>query len=917
MEEILRRRVDIFGQNGDGNMKSGNGRAIALLSTAVAVVVLIAGSVVFFRSDSWDIIRLRHVDGPKQREIADRLIERRSVPAIPQLLRAFEGQPDFKGFVKRLLDAFGDDMRAGIPVFAEIVERRPPAPSMTAIDFLSLFAPDDRRAIAALGRALRLPGVEVRRAAAAALAGIGFEAWPALPDLVAALEDQDFDARLEVVRALTGIGPEAEAAFSGLRRSLESDRPELRLHTILALDRIGAGERLDPAELIPLLRHEDRRAREFALRSLGDQGPAARPAVPALVQSLEDPVLHLRTLAYQVMGRIGPGAEEAIPALSERLMPKFRDMTEAQWAAKTLRRIGPKALGALVEALEGGGEYPAQLAAGALGQMGAGARPAVPALARALQSESLRIREAAANALRLLGPVAIEAVPQLVLAAKGADPSTKSRAIGALAKVGPPAVQLLLDVIEGEAGADQGLGRTPRMIAIDCLGGLGPDARPAVPVLIEILEGGNPRLKDDAAEAIGRIGAGATPAIPALLKVVESGNHDLTAAEALFRIDGRTAPYVDCVLRLSAKPTFRNALKRITGVLFEMGPAAKAAAPALAGAIGKDSHYDFAVARTILRLGEGSGPALDALVEKLRAAKTSGEREAILQALALFGPRLRAAVPAMVDLLDDPDASFRPAVALTLARAGEAVVPSLAKLIAQLDQRPSPEVAAALGAMGQAAKEAVPRLHAALDRYDHHPDAANGSTFTAMARAVFRIEGRAEGLVPGLVRRLRYGAGFYVEDATGIERKIYPLRQAAACVLREIGGAAREAVPELRRAVAQEGDHFLRVEAALALLEIGAPAADLAVPLEEILIDRDYRFSGGWSPILDEDEGHLHTPRSSAAVPTLAMCLDDRDFLPYSRGRAGPMPSNPSARLRLAAEVILDRLGARSGGSGR
>jgi HEAT repeat protein len=77
-------------------------------------------------------------------------------------------------------------------------------------------------------------------------------------------------------------------------------------------------------------------------------------------------------------------------------------------------------------------------AVGALGDLGADAVPAVPALAQALVDENPFVRQEAAEALGGIGPGAAAAVPALIEALDDPDPGVRKSAAAALAAIRAP-----------------------------------------------------------------------------------------------------------------------------------------------------------------------------------------------------------------------------------------------------------------------------------------------------------------------------------------------------------------------------------------------------------------------------------------------------------------------------------------------
>jgi len=158
-----------------------------------------------------------------------------------------------------------------------------------------------------------------------------------------------------------------------------------------------------------------------------------------------------------------------------------------------LGKDGKKATAALVTAVKSDKDlFVRRFAAQALGQIEADPKLAVPAL-RTLMSEEKELMEAAIGSLGKMGTAA---VPALVDALKKKDGSqTKPK---------------------GNKKGPQTPDRTAflRAKAAQALGQLGPDAKSAVPALIDALRDASVRI--DAATALGDIGPEAKKAVGAL-----------------------------------------------------------------------------------------------------------------------------------------------------------------------------------------------------------------------------------------------------------------------------------------------------------------------------------------------------------------------------------------------------------------
>jgi hypothetical protein len=120
----------------------------------------------------------------------------------------------------------------------------------------------------------------------------------------------------------------------------------------------------------------------------------------------------------------------AVPGLIRAL--RSGDATAGEESARALARLGAPAVPALVAELRRGN----QLAALALGEMGAAAAPAVGALGAALGESAQHMREAAARALGKIGPAARDAVPALLLALRDREDDVRRLVPPALVAVG-------------------------------------------------------------------------------------------------------------------------------------------------------------------------------------------------------------------------------------------------------------------------------------------------------------------------------------------------------------------------------------------------------------------------------------------------------------------------------------------------
>jgi HEAT repeat protein len=220
----------------------------------------------------------------------------------------------------------------------------------------------------------------------------------------------------------------------------------------------------------------------------------------------------------------------------------------------------------------------------------------------ALQARNEKLRIAAIQALANFGEEAARAVPDLVEALHDDDPLVRAHAIGALGSIGPKAKAAVPSLI-GVLRSKERLRTTPAWVddtatrphgfqgsspqrdtlselAVKALGSIGPDARAAVPSLIELLDDQYVYLRLASADALGEIGPSEPSVLPALTRVMnESLDDDLTrtAAQALGQIGEAALPALTSALR---SPDFVVRCRAAMS-LGEMGSAAAAAIPDL------------------------------------------------------------------------------------------------------------------------------------------------------------------------------------------------------------------------------------------------------------------------------------------------------------------------------------------------
>ncbi len=331
-------------------------------------------------------------------------------------------------------------------------------------------------------------GSFLRIKAARSLRDLGSRAKPAIPALIAALNDREYAVGFFAAKALAKIG---RAALPALTEALKGKDENVRA----SLAARSLGEMKSNAEpAIPAL------ITALNSEASGDAGEAldriGLSAVPALIEALKDPHSYVRERAADVLGAIG---QPAIPALSEAL--KNQDEEVRKGALRALAFMGGterEVVSPLIEALKNQDTSVRIIALTGLANMRGEAKAAVPALVEAFKDQNKDVHSAAANALENMGPEASGAVPALIDGLRNQDVFIRRRAARILSFIGPAAKAAVPALIEAFKDEDKDV----RTNTTNALAAIGPEAKAAVPVLIEALTDENEQVRLNVARAL-------------------------------------------------------------------------------------------------------------------------------------------------------------------------------------------------------------------------------------------------------------------------------------------------------------------------------------------------------------------------------------------------------------------------------
>jgi HEAT repeat protein len=199
----------------------------------------------------------------------------------------------------------------------------------------------------------------------------------------------------------------------------------------------------------------------------------------------------------------------------------------------------------------------------------------------------------------------------------------------------------------------------------------------AVPGLTEALKEKKEGVAGRAARALGQIGAPAKSAVPALIERIDKGKgktrDDAEAIEALLKIDPRSRDSKAAVPALRAivrQPPSNPCRVHAVVALGKMGRLAKDAVPDLAKVLGEDpvkaGMVRFHAATALGKIGEDAKAAVPDLVKLLKDKKAGPGRRTVAVALGQMGPAAKEAVDALKSAREE--AALREAADAALAK---------------------------------------------------------------------------------------------------------------------------------------------------------------------------------------------------------------------------------------------------------
>jgi HEAT repeat protein len=248
----------------------------------------------------------------------------------------------------------------------------------------------------------------VRARAAFELGKIRIDPDRVIPALINALSDPDDYVRERVSEALGALYPDSEPHLLAALRSKESD---IKTGAIVSLGLVKTPPDRVLTAIHSVLEDRNPTVRDAAVTTLISYRD--KRSIPVLLKCVRvEQDMEVRAAIFLALANFGEKARAAVPLLIEALSEEYQVSSMAQLA---LRSIGKDAVPALRKAFEDRNKAKIRYSvAYCLAEIGPDAAPAVGALTKGLSDADPEVRHWAAYALGNIGEGARRAVPDLI-----------------------------------------------------------------------------------------------------------------------------------------------------------------------------------------------------------------------------------------------------------------------------------------------------------------------------------------------------------------------------------------------------------------------------------------------------------------------------------------------------------------------
>jgi HEAT repeat protein len=325
-----------------------------------------------------------------------------------------------------------------------------------------------------------------------------------IPRIIACFEVEDEDLRFQATETLKAVGVKA---VDPLRAKLKDKNAKVRFYAVQTLAMIGPDAAGASDDILACLNDKQGDVRYKAVYALGKLGVKSDAVIDGLVKALGDKDTSVSETAIETLETIGPPSKESLPKLAE-LAGKDSTPAVRTVAVKLIGQIGKPAVPTIRELLKKADTLDTLALIQAIATLGPDAAPLLPDLQTIMiKSRFWDEPEALVGTFKKCGADGASGLasvlktlhdPKSEFFAPNDDRSnTLLKAIGDMGSTGKPAVPVLIAILQNTDAL-----RSP---ILETLGDIGPSAKEAIPV-VEALAKNAKDNNDPAVIALRRMG---------------------------------------------------------------------------------------------------------------------------------------------------------------------------------------------------------------------------------------------------------------------------------------------------------------------------------------------------------------------------------------------------------------------------
>lgn len=439
---------------------------------------------------------------------------------------------------------------AGVSGLIDSLKDNDSAKRWKAARDLGRMGPEARVAVPALLTAMKDPNHIVRYHTIIALGDLGDDSPAVVKELINAVGDEDPNVRIAAANSVSELVNDPDVLVPMVVAIIEKEHPLFASRMIETI--VMRGEKALPF-LVAALKNE--RAAYWACLAIEELGKTAAPAVPALIDLLKSkPNDDLKVQALLALAKIGTEATAAQQQVLALLEPSSSDsvLTSAAFAAGS---IGfDEATKQLQKTVNSDEPLLALVSRWALAKLhpedASIQKAALDQLISSLGSDDATVRLAAAEGLQSLSVEPDVLGPKLIEMLNDSDPVVAHNLVDALASLGEPVAER----------AGQALSKAEvRVLAVRVLERLGPQAKSAVPNIVDAMESAEGEFRRKLQNVLGQIGPDASQGTAELIRSLNDDSEDvrISALLALGRIGpgaGAAGPNVEALMVRTEDP---------------------------------------------------------------------------------------------------------------------------------------------------------------------------------------------------------------------------------------------------------------------------------------------------------------------------------------------------------------------------